>query len=350
MPKKQLQKLLSIPLVKSASRFTSPVFFLLGFLWDSLTLKRVDNSLDLIILGFYLTVSATIVILLLKNITFKFSDKLPSFLQFLFGGLFSAFVVFYFQSASSFLSILFVMLIVSLLVFNEFTKRHLSKSVLNILLWSFSAQMYLSFMLPTILGKMNTLIFSLSLIIPLLLFALIKKFFKNHSLSFIPISILFSLIAIMYLTNIIPPIPLSTKHIGIYSSVSRIEDKFVCKKEDNGFFSNSFTNNISYQRGQDTIFCFSSIFAPTKLQKKIFHTWYFYNATKGKFIKTDNLGFKIIGGRISGYRGYTYKANLETGLWKVKIKTDDNLTLGSIKFTVINADTNKISEFSELNY
>lgn len=88
----------------------------------------------------------------------------------------------------------------------------------------------------------------------------------------------------------------------------------------------------------DTVFCFASIFAPTKLTKKCFHQWQKYFPQKKKWITTDNLGYKITGGRDGGYRGYTYKRYISPGEWRVDVKIEDGAILGRINFEIIEAE------------
>lgn len=99
------------------------------------------------------------------------------------------------------------------------------------------------------------------------------------------------------------------------------------------FFKKS-DKRINYTPG-DTIFCFSSVFAPTMLKKKIYHHWYFKNKKSGKYEQTAKIGYYLTGGRNDGYRGYTFIRNIKPGKWKVKLKTDDGKTIGIESFNVV---------------
>ena len=91
----------------------------------------------------------------------------------------------------------------------------------------------------------------------------------------------------------------------------------------------------------DTVFCFTSVFAPTQLEKKIVHQWQFWNDKRDAWLTSDRLGFRIYGGRDGGYRGYTYKKNIQPGKWRVDVRTEDDLLLGRISFTVVTGQTVK---------
>src|SRR3989344_933862 len=87
-------------------RSLSPVALVAGFIWDNLTLRRVDLLLDNFVLFLYLKIAGVGVAFI--NATeagrFRFAQNtagfIPLVLQFAFGGLFSAFVVFFSRSSS----------------------------------------------------------------------------------------------------------------------------------------------------------------------------------------------------------------------------------------------------------
>ena len=81
------------------------------------------------------------------------------------------------------------------------------------------------------------------------------------------------------------------------------------------------------------MFCFVSVFAPSELKKKIYHKWQKYSQTDDAWITTDRAGYKLTGGRRGGYRGFTYKKNVENGDWRVDVITEDDLLLGRINST-----------------
>ena len=82
------------------------IFFFVGFIWDTVTLKRIDNRFDNgLLISYLVLLGASIVISTLLdrdrlnwNWLYRFRMWIQLGIQFLLGGLFSAFVVFY-QSA-----------------------------------------------------------------------------------------------------------------------------------------------------------------------------------------------------------------------------------------------------------
>ena len=51
--------------------------------------------------------------------------------------------------------------------------------------------------------------------------------------------------------------------------------------------------------------------------------------------KRDRIGYKVEGGRTSGYRGYSFKRNVEGGSWRVDVETDGGLVIGRTYFDIV---------------
>src|SRR6266571_4484415 len=89
-------------------------FFLGGVTFDSVTLTRIDRLRDNLIMLLYLS--------LLGGLIARAQPHYPHAIQFLLGGLFSAYTVFYSQSASLTTTAVFFALLIVLLVGNEFLR------------------------------------------------------------------------------------------------------------------------------------------------------------------------------------------------------------------------------------
>jgi len=151
--------------------------FCLGFLWDSLTLTRVDNLLDNLFLLCYLILIGVMITFTLRrqcgavpaNWIQKLEPHFPWAMQFCFGGLFSSYVVFYFKSFSWSRTQFFFLLLVFLLIANEFLQNRLQNRELLALLYSFCLLSFLAFFLPVVLAAVNERIFLLAEVLSLLL-------------------------------------------------------------------------------------------------------------------------------------------------------------------------------------
>jgi hypothetical protein len=99
----------------------------------------------------------------------------------------------------------------------------------------------------------------------------------------------------------------------------------------------NYNHQIFYAPG-DTIFAYTSIFAPTALKESVAHRWMWYNSGTGEWETSDIITYNVTGGRDGGYRGYTYKTKLHPGQWEVDVITKRGLILGTMNF-ILKKDT-----------
>lgn len=342
--------------IQKIRNHSNTIAFVAGFVWDNLTLNRVDQWLDNLILTSYITISGLGIIWLSflttrlsgGYVATKLSSWLPLAIQFAFGGLFSGYIIFYSQSASFVASWPFLLFLVFLFIGNElFHKRYenltFQLSVFFIVLFS-----YTTFSVPVLVGKMSAWVFILSGAISLIVITLIirlvwrfsrENFRRSSSMIYFSIIIIYILFNFAYFANVIPPIPLSLKEIGVYHQVSRIsDDQYEFKFEPAPwyrFFEK--TSKVFHWQNNKPVYVFSSVFAPTKLTTEIFHHWSFFDEVNGQWQKTDTFSYQIAGGRDGGYRGYSLKKGLSVGKWRVEVVTNRQQLIGRINFEIIKA-------------
>ena len=322
-----------------------------GFIVDNLTLNRVDQIYDNAVLVFYLLVSGISILVFnyveVKNLTFNFAQKVrifaPVLIQYAFGSLFSAFFVFYSRSGSFGASWPFIILIVALLILNEFLKEKYSRLVYQIGIYFFVIFSYMIFLVPVVMKEMGQLVFVYSGLISLTLIYLFtiiihildqKKYFNFNKKMWLVIFSIYFIMNIFYFTNILPPLPLSMKDSGVYNLVERENGNYSVYRKHINWFENYFNNTIEINNG-GSLYYFSSVFAPTKLNTQIVHEWEYYDQLNKKWIKSAKIPFSITGGRGTGYRGYSLKQNLQEGKWRVYTKTTGGQIIGEENFKVV---------------
>ena len=162
-----------------AKPFLPVVFFFAGVTYDTVTLTRIDRLLDNLIVLLYLsllgglivltaradlgrtTTDATVVPGTVKSLIARAQPYVPHAIQFLLGGLFSAYTIFYSQSASLTTTAVFFALLVVMLVGNEFLHDRLSNVRLLVSLYALVVFSFFTFFLPVLTGWMNTWVFLL---------------------------------------------------------------------------------------------------------------------------------------------------------------------------------------------
>lgn len=339
--------------IQKIRNHSSTIAFVSGFVWDSLTLNRVDRWLDNLILTSYIVVSGLGIVWLSYLSTrpsggffaTKLSVWLPLAIQFAFGGLFSGYIIFYSQSASLVASWPFLLFLTFLFIGNELFRRRYENLTFQLSVFFIVLFSYTTFSVPVFVGKMGAWVFifsgAISLIIITLVVRLIRRFsnenfWRSRPAIYMSIAAIYIFFNLAYFANVIPPIPLSLKEIGIYHQVSRIsDDQYEFKFEPAPWYRpfEKTSRVFHWQRGE-SVYVFSSVFAPTKLTTEIFHHWSRFNELIGQWQKTDTFSYQIAGGRDGGYRGYSIKKGLSVGKWRVEVTTARQQLIGRIDFKI----------------
>ncbi|UCF64296.1 MAG: DUF2914 domain-containing protein [bacterium] len=349
------------------SKYLPVAFFVGGFLWDSLTLTRIDRMVDnLILLGYLLLLGFSIILvnraennLIRHQLILKYRYWYPLAIQFFLGGLFSSYVVFYFQSAAVGKNWLFLGILIILLFANEFLEKRLTNVTLQLTLYFLATFSFFNFFVPVVIKKMSVYTFIFSGILSLGVVAFfLHQFFRKLPIigkrdllriSTIILSLYF-FIHLAYFKNWIPPVPLSLKFGGIYHQVSRSGESYQLRFEKPSWykFLKKSDDPFRYSEG-DTVYCFAAVFAPVELKEGIYHIWQKSNPKSSDWLTTDRLAYEVVGGRKGGFRGFTFKRHVVPGDWRVEVQTDDGQILGRINFKIENSDSTE-KKFKTIEY
>ncbi|WP_191858300.1 DUF2914 domain-containing protein [Hanstruepera ponticola] len=340
--------------LKRHEKYAPIIFFIGGFIFDSLTLGRIDRLYDLIVLSSHMTLLS--IMLYIYNLaddnkwenTFleRYQIYFPLAIQFFFGGLSSAFVIYFSRSVSLSKTAIFFILLVILLLTNELLKKRISNKYLQFGIYSFISFTFFSFMVPVFYKEVSKEVFIISglisLIVTVILITIIYKsspstraeinLKKVMSLVF---GIYFTL-NLFYFFKLIPPVPLALNE-GIVAHNIKIENgNYYITYEADDWFIFWRDHKLEYIHDNGSkVYIFSSLFAPTDLKESVFHRWKWFDPETNSWNKVEDIGFEIFGGRDDGFRGYTFKQNVKEGLWKVEVITDEELVIGVIDFEII---------------
>ena len=336
-------------------RFERPLgiaALLFGFIFDSLTLTRIDFIYEnVVIVGYLILAMATIVVAALKvrdrlrNIyVLRFAAFGPLILQFTFGGLFSAFLVFFARSASFSASWPFLLILAGILFGNEFFRERYSRFSFQILIWFLALYLYLTLVLPVIIGSIGFAVFLLSGVLALFIVLAVIRLLEYlvpvlmAQLAQTPLRLMVGLLVVMnvlYVLNIIPPIPLSLKEAGAYEYVERQSNgEYIKERTDQPWYIDWFSRDrIELPEGASAYF-FSSVFSPTNLDTKIVHHWQRYSQEENEWRSVAYVPYTIHGGRDEGYRGFTLLSRVMPGTWRVRVETERGQLLGRETFVV----------------
>ena len=329
------------------------VAFLLGFILDNLTLTRVDQFFDNAVLLAYVILAMLSIIALYAGIAERFGervsrfmrDKSPFVMQYAFGGLLSGMLIFYGRSGSLANSWPFLLMILMVIYGNETIKNRGQRLVYNLVIFFVGLFAYVTLIVPVYLGKMGPWVFVgsglLALCIMYIFFGLVTRIVPNfvllqkRNVVFI-IGLIYLTFNVLYFTNLIPPIPLSLKEVGIYHSVVKYEDGSYELTYENPKWWEWYRTSDSvfhYSKGE-SIFCFASVFAPSRLITEVYHRWEYYDEKEGEWKEHGRYSYAISGGRDDGYRGYTQISGYREGEWRCTVETERGQVIGREQFTV----------------
>ncbi len=341
-------------IVKKIIHHSLTFSFLFGFLIDSIFLPGAESTHTKEIGALYLSVVSLSILfreyIVSRNRATKaegfFHSVFSYIISFFSGSLLSFVFIYFFRSASLAVSWPLFLILIIVMVLNEFFTSHSFRFLLDIGVLFIVQTFFVMFILPIFLQKQTDQIFlisiAISLIISLLYINLLKYFSEvlrdllsdAYKISFaIP-----AVIVTFYLLNVIPPVPLSTKSAEIYHSVIRESDgSYTVVSESKSHFSFFKTKEFHYMEGEKVYF-FSAVSAPVGLQSELSHVWEKYDDANESWKVKLSVPYSLLGGRDGGYRSYSTIENLSEGKWRVSAKVGERRTVGMVYFNIIKID------------
>lgn len=349
---------------RRASQVMPALAFFGGFLWDAITLGQSVGGFDLGILFVYLVGAAFFMWVLARNKALQSQSESPvtstepqamasrlspkiaqarqwwfekgcNFaLQFCFGGLFSALFIFYFKSSSQLTAYLVTLGLGGLLIANEFLDRRYDRFILTLSFFALCCMLFFNFALPHALGSLHAAWFYVSLALGLGCAYLLHRVCQGRPRDLWPVVLLSGLLITANALDFIPPVPLVKKELAVGTDLQRVEGLYQITLEKAPWYAFWREQNATVHLVPGTrLYCLSSVFAPEGMQTQLFHRWSRRDEKQG-WVTASRIGFSVNGGRKQGYRGYTYKQNLQDGKWRVAVETADGRTIAYHTFTL----------------
>lgn len=324
-------------------RLILPTALLGGFIIDYLTLNRVDQLFDNIVLLFYVLLAAlSLFILYGTTSATKITALAPYTFQYAIGGLFSGLFIFYFRSGTLSVSFPFLIILLVLMLGSDYFYKRFPKATFQLVVFFIALLSYINLVVPIITKHMSvfsflgaTLIASALMYTFLMLLDRPRSVVRGEQRKKIEQRLIITVVIFifLYFTNIIPPLPLSMKAgvIG-YDVQKTTSGDYNITVEQAPWYArfNQYHNNV---HTNGPVYAFSAIFAPTQLETKIFHEWQYYDEARG-WVTTSKVPIRVIGGRAEGFRGYSLSNNLRAGSWRVDVVTARGQIIGRLPFTV----------------
>ncbi len=325
--------------------------FVAGFITDFLLLNRVDDVVDNAILTAYVVLATSALLLFYAGIASRFgevwSPRIQRYasmvMQYAYGGLFSGMLIFYGKSGAILTSWPFLLLIIIAILGNELIKNRGQQLVFNLFGYFVGLFSFVVLQVPVLTGVMGGWVFFASGLLALFLVYVVVQLLTFIIPNYLRLEMrkivftifgVFSLFQILYFTNIIPPIPLSLKEITIAQSVTKVGNEYEVVYEPAPWWQ--FWNRVHetfHPNDTNAVACFTRVFAPSKLNTKIFHVWSFVNE-EGNWQEHFRREYPIVGGGADGYRGYTAISSFRDGTWRCRVETARGQIIGQQVFTI----------------
>ena len=340
------------------------IFFAAGFLFDILTLSRIDDVATFVQQGLYLVLLGALMIMDERYRAglaapppwlaraWRFSEDA---IHFLFGSLLSSFTLFYIKSSSGLSSFLFMSILGALLIANELPRFRERGPVVRFALLSLCVTSFGALLLPVILGSIRPWMFLTAVLLACAWIGWCVRILSRwtgdarsvHRRVAAPALGMQAILVVAYVVGAIPPVPLSVQFMGIYHEVIPPGAQAVAASAG---LPASRTYELRHQRPWwkvwhhgdqdfaarpgDIVYCFARVFAPRRFRDAIYVHW-LWQGREGGWRDQGRAQLDILGGRGDGFRVFATKKNYQPGRWRVEIETDDGRDIGIIQFDLV---------------
>lgn len=327
-------------------------FFFIGFIYDVVTLSRIDDTLTMVQQFVYLLVLTTLLLLEQRHPEGTEPPKAlakvwrwrEDAIHFFYGSLLSSYTLFFFKSASGLTAFLFLLIMFGLMVSNELPIFRQLGPVVRVALFSLCVSMYFSYVLPVIIGKANFWIFLLAQVLAggvifgvihlLRRWKILDQLQALRQIAIPGFGVLAALL-LFYLVRVVPPVPLAVTFSGVYHGVKKEGAAYHLSHEPKWWKPWQKGDQDFLARSGDKAYYFFSIFAPKGFDWYTVNVrWYYDHPDKG-WTLTSTVPLTIRNKGIErGYRSYAYTSNPKPGDWRVVLETADGHEISRLSFTV----------------
>ena len=332
-------------------------FFFAGFLFDVILLHRIDSTPLLIHQATYLFLSAALIfwdhrLAVMGREPTGVLGKIASYrlwaMHFFLGTLLNAFLVFYFRSSSGFFAFVFIVLLSVVIVANELPQFRKQGPIVRVALLSFATTSFLAYLLPVVWGELRSWQYlgaiAFGATVTVLTWRLFTRITRDPHWTFrrglLPGLLVQVTLLGLYLFDAIPPVPLSLKHIGIYTQVtperseSRIHYRLQYQKPPPWQFWKLENNELIAASG-DKAWAFVRIFAPARFHDRVGFQWEYDEPGKGWTPRGDPFRSGLSGGNEEGYATFAYSTLSKPGHYRVRVLTEDGREIGRKSFNFV---------------
>ncbi len=335
-------------LYKKYERHISSFALIVGFIFDNLTFRDASLSSQNIVFVSYILLAGMIIVFLhiierreenFNNLHFWTVNAF----QFILGNIFSSLLVFYSRGVSLQTSWPFLLILFLTLIGNEIFKKHFI--IFSARIWSyfFVLLSFSMYFVPIIFKSVSVLSFVMANIVSVALIYLFvyllylinkEKVLQNKKIIISGIAVIVVVINILYFTKSIPPIPIALKQAELFHNLRFDKGNYSGEKEKNNFLSYFGIYKTIHITSGEPVYLLTGVFAPPLFRTNIIHEWQYYDDLKNRWVTASSIAIPVVGGREAGYRGFSFKQQTFSGLWRVNVLTPDKRFIGRVTFWI----------------
>jgi len=333
-------------------RRSAPATFVAGFLFDFVTMQRIDAWVDLSFQLGYLAALTGLLVYQHRELTGRwtpgrFTGRLWSYnveaLHFIYGGLLSAYVVLYFRSSTAARPVVFLLLLVAVMVVNEVPRVRRTGYRMRLGLYGLCVLSFLTYFIPILLGRIGGWVFLLSLLSAAAVVWWVTAWLAGRGADrrgerlrlFAAAGAVLVIVAALYGLRLIPPVPLSVQMQGIYHDIRREAGGYTLVYQEPPVWAPWRRDSRPFgRRDGDRLHYFARVFAPAGFRHRVLIRWDLFDPRRGAWVTTDRIPLNVVGGRAEGFRGTAVKSNFTPGRWRVTAETEDGRAIATLSFRV----------------
>lgn len=362
MPSLKFKKLASW--YERNERRLSSLSLVFGFSFDILFVQQIDIAWQSLWVASHIVLAVLCIIIInwkrsslpsvLSIETSKFHFWMLSLLQFLLGGMLGTLFLFYLKGAVIGASWPFFIILLAGVIGNEFLKKQYTRVSLQIGFIYFSIFLLLTYFIPYVVGTINPTLFVFSGVVSLAIATLIyfivtsritttEKKNIRQAVRVVVLSI-YAIMNVLYFSGAIPPLPLLLHDSGVYHAVTRNPNgtyTVLTEPTTETFFSRLgiFKKTPLFTYDGNPAYAYSAVGSPSSFAISVIHQWQYKNPVSKKWETRAEIATPVSGGRANGYRTYSIVRSLNTGEWRVNVRTTNGQTIGRMRFQVQQAGT-----------
>jgi len=332
-------------------RFYPVAAFLGGFIWDALTIGQRVRGIDLWRLGGYLLCAALLALWLARRASRR--SMAPSeavnwrgyvavagwhapylFIQFFFGGIFSALFILYFKSSGHLGTWMMAAFLGCLLIANEFAgDRYGRRFTLTWALLALNATLLFNFALPHLIGSLDPLWFYASTGAGILLAHGLWWVAPGRPGRIWPAWGVPALLLLAWNLGMVAPVPLVKRGMAVGHEFVQEAGRFALGVEQapRWQFWRDQASIVRVAEGE-RLYGVSAVFAPRGVSANLEHRWEIKE--DGRWRQVYRNRFQSQGGRERGFRGYSWISCPRPGDWRFILATQEGQTIGVLSFSV----------------